>query len=109
VLKGHRKKEEKMVAKAQRKQYDGVIKAKAVIEAIKGERTINEIASVYGVHPLQIPKWKKQVLEELPKIFSRRRDEAAKDEEELKALLYQQIGQLNMELDWLKKKSGLLG
>jgi putative transposase len=98
-----------MVARAQRKQYDGVIKAKAVIEAIKGIRTINEIASIYGVHPLQIPKWKKQALEELPKIFSRRRDEVSKSEEELKATLYQQIGQLNVELDWLKKKSGLLG
>lgn len=95
-----------MVTKAQRKQYNGDVKARAVIEAIKGVRTVNEIAAAYGVHPVQITKWKKQALEELPRVFSRRREDSAKAEEELKARLYQEIGQLKVELDWLKKKLG---
>ena len=96
-----------MVTKAQRKQYSGEIKARAVIEAIKGVRTVNEIASTYGVHPVQITKWKKQALAELPRVFSRSREESAVAEEALKARLYQEIGQLKVELDWLKKKSGM--
>lgn len=96
-----------MVTKAQRKQYSGEVKARAVIEAIKGVRTVNEIASTYGVHPVQITKWKKQALAELPRVFSRRREESAVAEEALKARLYQEIGQLKVELDWLKKKSGM--
>jgi putative transposase len=58
----------------------------------------------YGVHPTQIAQWKKQVLEELPEIFSQRRQKGAQQEEALKDALYQQIGQLKVELDWLKKK-----
>ena len=92
-----------MVTKAQRKQYNGDVKTRAVIEAIKGVRTANEITSTYVVHPVQIAKWKKQTLEELPRVFSRRREESAKAEEELNARLYQEIGQLKVELDWLKK------
>lgn len=98
-----------MVTKAQRKQYNGDVKARAGIEAIKGVRTVNEIAAAYGVHPVQITKWKKQALEELPRVFSRRREDSAKAEEERKAQLYQEIGQLKVELDWLKKKAGLCG
>ena len=56
------------------------------------------------VYPTQITQWKKQVLEELPQIFSSRREKAEQAEEELKSTLYQEIGQLKVELDWLKKK-----
>ena len=91
-----------------RKRYDAVFKAKVALEAIKNDRTIAEIASEYGVHPNQITKWKKQVLEELPRIFSGTREKADRDGQELIAQLYQQIGQLKVELDWLKKKAGLL-
>jgi putative transposase len=59
------------------------------------------------VHPVQIAQWKKMALEELPKMFSSRRGTKHKEEEALKAALYQQIGQLKVELDWLKKKVGL--
>ncbi len=90
-----------------RKEYGGEFKARVAVAAIKGEKTINEISSAYGIHPSQIMKWKKQVLEEMPHIFSIRRSEAAKTSEEEKAILYQEIGQLKVELDWLKKKSGL--
>ena len=96
-----------MVTKAQRKQYSGAVKARAVIEAIKGMRTVNEMASTYGVHPGQITKWKKQALEELPRVFSRRREDSAQAAEALTARLYQEIGPLKVERDWLKKKAGM--
>ena len=92
----------------QRKIYSAEFKVKIALEAIKGQRTINEIASHYGVHPNQVMQWKKQAMEGLPDVFSTRRERAAQDEEALKAQLYQQIGQLKVELDWLKKKVGLL-
>jgi putative transposase len=90
----------------QRRQHSGEFKAKVVLEALQGERTINELAAAYGVHPIQITQWKKVVLEALPQLLSRRRGTMAKDEDALKAALYQQIGQLKVELDWLKKKVG---
>jgi transposase-like protein len=91
----------------QRRQHSGEFKAKVALEAIRGERTINELAAEYGVHPVQITPWKKVALEELSKIFSSRRGAKQKDEDALTAALYQQIGQLKVELDWLKKKVGL--
>ena len=90
-----------------RKQYSGELKAKIALEAIKGQRTLSEIAGAYDVHPSQVTQWKKQALEQLPEVFSERRVRIEKADEELKAQLYQQIGQLKVELDWLKKKSGL--
>jgi transposase-like protein len=92
----------------QRKRYDAAIKAKVALEAIKGQRTINEIASAFEVHPNQVTQWKKQAMEQLPEIFSNGRARADAADEELQNQLYQQIGQLKVELDWLKKKSGLL-
>jgi len=93
--------------KKERKSYTAAFKAKVALEAIKGQRTTNEIASAYEVHPNQVTQWKKQAVSQLSEIFSngRARDDAA--EEELRNQLYQQIGQLKVELDWLKKKSGL--
>jgi putative transposase len=88
----------------QRKRHSAEVKAKVALEAIKGQKTVNEIASEYGVHPTQITQWKKQVLEELPQIFSSRRAKGEQAEEALKATLYQEIGQLKVELDWVKKK-----
>jgi putative transposase len=92
----------------QRKQYSAELKAKVAIEAIKGQSTVNEIASSYGLHPNLVCLWKKQVLDQLPEVFSNGRARAHQDDEQLKARLYQQIGQLKVELDWLKKKVGLL-
>jgi putative transposase len=93
--------------KMQRKRHSAEFKARVAVEAIKGQKTINELSSAYGVHPHQIVQWKKQALEELPQIFSERRGRAAKVEEAVRAALYQEIGQLKVELDWLKKKYGL--
>jgi transposase-like protein len=92
-----------------RKRYDGSFKARVALEAIRGDRTVAEIAAAYGVHPNQISKWKKQALDELPKIFSERYEKTEAQGKELTDQLYQQIGRLKVELDWLKKKAGLIG
>lgn len=90
-----------------RKTYSGDFKTKIVVEVMKGQQTVNQLASKHGVHPNMITQWKKQALAGLPQILSDRRGKDEKAEEEIKAQLYQQIGQLKMELEWLKKKAGL--
>jgi len=91
-----------------KKTYDAIFKAKVAIEAIKGEKTLAEIASHYQVHPNRIAKWKKQGLEILSEGFSGKRKKADLTTEQREAELYQQIGQLQVELAWLKKKSRML-
>jgi len=91
-----------------RKHYDNQFKARVVLEALKNQRTISEIASEYGVHANQITKWKRQVLDELPGIFSNKHERTQHDSEAIQGELYRQIGQLKVELDWLKKKAGVL-
>ncbi len=77
------------------------------IYASKGLKTVNELASTSGVHPTQITHWNHQLQKEVPDIFSARRAKREHDHEAFQAQLYQQIGQLKVELDWLKKKAGL--
>ena len=93
-----------------RRTFTAEFKAKVALEAIKGQRTLAEIAQHYEVHPNQISTWKRQAIEHLASTFEdgRRRREAA-DEAALRDQLYQQIGQLTVELDWIKKRAGLLG
>jgi len=91
----------------QRRSFSAEMKARIALEAIKGQKTIQEIASHYGVHPNQVTNWKRQAVEGAPSIFVDRRSHRDMSDEALKAELYQQIGQLQVELDWLKKKSGL--
>ena len=88
-----------------KKKHDAAFKARVALEAIKGEKTMAQIASEYGVHPNQIGQWKKRLLKELPSIFSERRKKEAKEGTELAEELYRQIGQLKVELEWLKKIS----
>ena len=90
-----------------RRSFGAEMKAKIAAEAIKGQRTVQEIASHFEVHPNQVSQWKKQALERLPELFTDRRARQELADEELKGQLYQQIGQLQVELEWLKKKSGL--
>src|SRR5947207_11488803 len=78
----------------QRKQYSAEFKARVALEALKGLKTVNELASTYGVHPTQIAHWKHRLQKELPDIFSVRRDKRERDQEAFQAQLYQQIGQL---------------
>jgi transposase-like protein len=92
----------------QRKKHSADFKAKIALEAIKGLKTINEIASEAEVHPTQVTLWKKQLLEEIPSLFASTRSQKQKNDEDLTATLYQQIGQLKVELDWIKKKSGII-
>jgi putative transposase len=91
----------------QKKQYSAEFKAKVALEALKQKYTINQLSTQFSVHPNQIMNWKKQLTTALPGIFSNGKAVDAKSDEELKARLYQEIGQLKMELDWLKKKAVL--
>lgn len=92
-----------------KKNHDAAFKAKVALEAVRGEKTIAQIASEYGVHPNQIGQWKKRLLEDLPGLFSDRRRKEEKEGAAETDELYRQIGQLKVELDWLKKKSQILG
>ena len=76
-----------------------------VLEAIRGEKSLGEIASQYGVHPNQIAQWRKKALNELPQVLSRKGERNQEEKDGLVDELYRQIGQLKVELDWLKKKS----
>jgi transposase-like protein len=88
-----------------RKHYSKELKAKIALEAVKGYSSINEISKEYKVHPNQISLWKKQLLENLPEIFDNSRGPKTEgNNSELTDQLYRQIGKLEMELEWLKKK-----
>ena len=91
----------------QRRSFSAEMKARISLEAIKGQKTIQEIASHYGVHPNQVTNWKRQAVQGTSTLFADRLSQPDTSDEALKAELYQQIGQLQVELDWLKKKSGL--
>ena len=89
-----------------RKQYSVRFKAKVAMEAIRGGKPGNELAASFGLHPTQIAQWKKQALEGWPEMFANQRGPKGKGEP-LEAVLYQQIGRLQREVAWLKKKYGL--
>ena len=91
------------------KKYTAQLKAKVALEAIRGEKTVNELAALYQVHPSQIMSWKKRLLEGMLDLFADGRGKHGEDGEALQAQLYQQIGRLKVELDFLKKKTGMLG
>jgi putative transposase len=88
-----------------RRQYSGEFKFKVALEAVKGLKTLNEIAGEYEVHPNQVSSWKKQLLEEGPTVFRRSTARERREQSEREAELYEQIGRLKMELEWLKKKA----
>ena len=86
-----------------RKTHPLQTKVKVAIEAIKGEKTISEMTSKYGIHTTQINNWKKQALEQIPNAFSRKRKKQKESQQKLIDELYRQIGQLKVENDFLKK------
>jgi putative transposase len=94
--------------KRQRKMHSGGFKARVALEAVKGERTLNELAGQFEVHPTQVVQWKKRLVEGATELFNGRADRDAATEAQLRDRLYQEIGQLKVELDWLKKKHDVL-
>ena len=90
-----------------RKSFSADFKARVALEAIKGEKSLSALASHYEVHPNQIRTWKKRLLEEVSGIFSDKRRKEKQTEEGDKAKLFEEIGRLKIENDWLKKKTGL--
>jgi transposase len=88
-----------------RKRYDKEFKAKVALEALKGEKTLQELAVTYAVHPNMIALWKKQILERASALFEKEgKDKDAEDVERKQGELYKQIGQLQVENEYLKKK-----
>ena len=89
-----------------RKQHTAAFKAQVALATLKGDKTVNELASQYGVHPTLIHGWKKQLLAGADQVFSNGSKAATADDEAQKTELFEQIGRLKMELEWLKKKVG---
>ncbi|APD47680.1 transposase [Synechococcus sp. SynAce01] len=94
---------------SKRRTHSPEFKSKVAMEAISGRRTLQEIAADHAVHPIQVSQWKKQLLEGASELFAKGKKTQGKDESQAKeGELFQQIGKLQMELEWLKKKSQLL-
>jgi len=91
-----------------RKQYSPKFKGRVAVEAIRGEKTLSQLGSQFKVHPIQIAKWRKTAVEQIPELFVDGRARKGRNGEDNSDALYEQIGRLKMELDWLKKKVGLL-
>lgn len=94
--------------KRQRKRHSGAFKAKVALEAVKGERTLNELASQFEIHPSQIVQWKQRLVTGACDLFTGAVERDAGHDAQLRDRLYQQIGEMKVELDWLKKKHELL-
>ena len=90
-----------------RKRFSSQLKAKVALEASRGGKTMNEIAQEFGVHPTQVGLWKKELHEQVASLFDGKRGPQPADHAASQERLYSEIGRLKMELDWLKKKSGI--
>ena len=96
-----------VVSEKKRKIFSGEIKAKVALEAIRGLKTVNEIAQDFDVHPTPVGLWKKELQEQAAGLFAVKRGAKPVDPSASSERLYSEIGRLKMELDWLKKKSGI--
>ena len=97
-----------MKAKTKRKKHSSTFKAKVGMEAMLGIKTVAQIAREYAVHPVQVSQWKTVIRERLPELFDRG-GQAGEDSQKRVADLHQKIGELTVDLDYLKKKSRQLG
>jgi transposase-like protein len=95
--------------RAKRRRFDGALKVRIGLEALKGIKTVAEIAREYQVHPNQVSQWKSQLVERLPEVFENGPSAQLQEREQELERLERKVGQLTMELDWLKKKSKQLG
>ena len=91
-----------------KKKYTKDFKARVALEAIKGQRTVNELSHEFGVHANQISKWKKLLLESASEVFGTGNGRRVEQIEAERDCLYRKVGQLQIEVDWLKKKTGYL-
>lgn len=92
--------------KGKRKQHTAAFKAQVALAALKGDKTVNELAGQFAIHPTLIHTWKKQLLQGAEGVFATGSHSATHDAEAVQAQLFEQIGRLKMELEWLKKKVG---
>jgi transposase len=97
------------MAKRIRRHFGAAFRAKVALAAVQGDRSLSELSSQFGVHATQVSAWKKQLLDNVECIFSEGNQREDREREALEAELYQQIGQLKMELEWLKKKAARFG
>ena len=88
-----------------RRRFSAEYKFRVALEAAKGQETLSELASKYGLHPNQISQWKRQLLESGAEVFNRHGDKETQAQHTEQSELYEQIGRLKMELEWLKKKA----
>ncbi len=94
--------------KGKRRQHSAELKSKVAVAAIRGVSTVQQIAGKYEVHPTLVAKWKKEAVAGLPAVFSNGTGKRDDSEARLREQLYEQIGRLKVENDWLKKKAELL-
>jgi len=92
-----------------RKKHSPAFKAQVALEAAKQTKTIAELAKAYQVHPVQISQWKKQLLDGVETIFRDGRQREREEGQAIQAELYEKIGRLNMEIEWLKKSVARCG
>ena len=95
------------MSETKRKNFSGEFKAKVALEAIRGIKTVNEIGQEFGVHPTQVGMWKKELQAQASSLFDAKRGSKPADPSVSPERLYSEIGRLKMDLDWLKKKSGI--
>jgi transposase len=96
------------MSKKNRRKFSPEFKAQVGLEALKGIDPVHAIAARHEVHPVQVSQWKKEVLERLPEVFATKAPPGAAQAAQKEDQLYRKIGQLEMELEWLKKKSAQL-
>jgi putative transposase len=92
-----------------RRRHNSQFKFQVALDAAKGLKTINQLAGEHGLHPSQITQWKRQLVEGGPAIFNQGNDRKQREHQALEADLYEQIGRLKVELEWLKKKAARCG